>query len=131
MRLTAGGRKRAVCHPVHLRAHNDQERNCRAGTLLDPALQQGDAAAHAIVDKAANELAAMAAAVIPALDLQNGAIALLGSVLVKNRALRTALTARLHAQFPSLSFLPRWVMPPMALPVMAEILYKQGGISYA
>lgn len=26
-----GGRKRAVCHPVHLRAHNDQERNCRAG----------------------------------------------------------------------------------------------------
>ena len=56
----------------------------------------------------------MAAAVIPALDLQNGAIALLGSVLVKNRTLRTTLTARLHAQFPEPLFsYPRWVMPPM------------------
>lgn len=100
-------------------------------TLLDPALQQGDAAAHAIVDKAANELAAMAAAVIPALDLQNGAIALLGSVLVKNRTLRTALTARLHAQFPSLSFPAPLGDAADGAAVMAEILYKQGGISYA
>lgn len=100
-------------------------------TLLDPALQQGDAAAHAIVDKAANELAAMAAAVIPALDLQNGAIALLGSVLVKNRTLRTTLTARLHAQFPSLSFPTPLGDAADGAAVMAEILYKQGGISYA
>ena len=100
-------------------------------TLLDPALQQGDAAAHAIVDKAANELAAMATAVIPALDLQNGAIALLGSVLVKNRTLRTALTARLHAQFPSLSFPAPLGDAADGAAVMAEILYKQGGISYA
>ena len=73
----------------------------------------------------------MAAAVIPALDLQNGAMALLGSVLVKNKTLRTALTTRLHAQFPGLTFPAPLGDAADGAAVMAEILYKQGVISYA
>lgn len=100
-------------------------------TLLDPALQLGDDAARAILDHAADELAAMAAAVMPALGLQSGAMALLGSVLVKNETLRTALTARLHTQFPALSFPAPVGDAADGAAVMAEILYKQGGNPHA
>lgn len=51
--------------------------------LLDPALQQGDAAAQAIIAHAADELTQMAAAAIQPLGLQTGSMALLGSVLQK------------------------------------------------
>ena len=47
--------------------------------LLDPALQQGDAAAQAIIAHAADELTQMAAAAMQPLGLQTGSMALLGS----------------------------------------------------
>lgn len=72
--------------------------------LLDAALQQGDAAANAIIGHAADELTAMAAAAMVLLGLQTGAMALQGSVLQKNDALRTALISRLQARFPKLQF---------------------------
>lgn len=72
--------------------------------LLDAALQQGDAAANAIICHAADELTAMAAAAMVPLGLQTGAMALQGSVLQKNDALRTALISRLQARFPKLQF---------------------------
>lgn len=53
--------------------------------LLDPALQQGDAAAQAIIAHAADELTQMAAAAMQPLGLQTGSMALLGSVLQKTR----------------------------------------------
>lgn len=72
--------------------------------LLDPALQQGDAAAQAIIAHAADELTQMAAAAMQPLDLQTGSMALLGSVLQKNETLRAAVITRLTAQFPTLTF---------------------------
>lgn len=72
--------------------------------LLDPALQQGDAAAQAIITHAADELTQMAAAAMQPLGLQTGSMALLGSVLQKNEALRAAVITRLTAQFPTLTF---------------------------
>ena len=59
--------------------------------LLDPALQQGDAAAQAIIAHAADELTQMAAAAMQPLGLQTGSMALLGSVLQKNETLRAAV----------------------------------------
>ena len=72
--------------------------------LLDPALQQGDAAAQAIIAHAADELTQMAAAAMQPLGLQTGSMALLGSVLQKNETLRAAVITRLTAQFPTLTF---------------------------
>lgn len=72
--------------------------------LLDPALQQGDAAAQAIIAHAADELSQMAAAAMQPLGLQTGSMALLGSVLQKNETLRAAVITRLTAQFPTLTF---------------------------
>ena len=72
--------------------------------LLDPALQQGDAAAQAIIAHAADELTQMAAAAMQPLGLQTGSMALLGSVLQKNGTLRAAVITRLTAQFPTLTF---------------------------
>lgn len=72
--------------------------------LLDPALQQGDAAAQAIIAHAADELTLMAAAAMQPLGLQTGSMALLGSVLQKNETLRAAVITRLTAQFPTLIF---------------------------
>ena len=72
--------------------------------LLDPALQQGDAAAQAIIAHAADELTLMAAAAMQPLGLQTGSMALLGSVLQKNETLRAAVITRLTAQFPTLTF---------------------------
>ena len=72
--------------------------------LLDPALQQGDAAAQAIIAHAADELTQMAAAAMQPLGLQTGSMALLGSVLQKNEILRAAVITRLTAQFPILTF---------------------------
>ena len=71
--------------------------------LLDPALQQGDAAAQAIIAHAADELTQMAAAAMQPLGLQTGSMALLGSVLQKNETLRAAVITRLTAQFPTRS----------------------------
>lgn len=72
--------------------------------LLDPALQQGDAAAQAIIAHAADELTQMAAAAMQPLGLQTGSMALLGSVLQKNETLRSAVITRLTAQFSTLTF---------------------------
>lgn len=72
--------------------------------LLSEALDFQDKAAQQIVEHAARELSAMAATALNALDMGAGELALLGGVLRKNQAVRTAVTEILTAQFPYLSF---------------------------
>jgi N-acetylglucosamine kinase-like BadF-type ATPase len=72
--------------------------------LLGDALAQGDAAAHTILEHAIAEMAAMAAAALRPLGLEAGELAMLGSVLEKNAAIRVGVQEALHAQFPALAF---------------------------
>ena len=67
-------------------------------------MQQGDAAAQAIIAHAADELPQLAAAAMQPLGLQTGSMALLGRVLLKNETLRSAVISRLSAQFSTLTF---------------------------
>lgn len=63
------------------------------------AAARGDAAANAMVDGAATSLATLAACVARDLGLKRPALAFGGSLLVKQRALRERLVARLPRQF--------------------------------
>lgn len=72
--------------------------------LLDPALQQGDAAAQAIIAHAADELTQMGCRPPCSPLVCDRSMALLGSVLQKNETLRAAVITRLTAQFPTLTF---------------------------
>lgn len=68
--------------------------------LLLQALEAGDNAAKAIAENAAQELAALAIAAWKNLCLDEGELALTGSVLTHYGAIRERLTALCHAQFP-------------------------------
>lgn len=70
--------------------------------LLEDACRQGDAAALAIQQKAAQQLALLATACAGALAFGRARVALAGSVLTKNAALRAALQAALAQQCPTL-----------------------------
>ena len=73
-------------------------------TLLDPALAKDDTVAKEILAYAAQQLAAMVAAAVRPLELQAGQVALRGSVLEKNAAVRGALQKKLLADFPLMTF---------------------------
>lgn len=70
--------------------------------LLQEAIDGGDAAAIAIAEHAAVELAAMCAAVVDKLQLSDSVLALSGGVLSNISALREALEIRLHKKYPLL-----------------------------
>lgn len=70
--------------------------------LLSPALEQNDPAALHILKKAAAELALLVHPVIGSLHLEDSELALMGSVLEKNIALRTELESLLCQKWPGL-----------------------------
>ena len=71
--------------------------------LLSPALAQKDAAALAICQKAARELALLTTPVITALGLQSACLALAGSILCKEQNVRAAAVGAIHDKFPVLA----------------------------
>lgn len=73
--------------------------------LLLEALCQGDAAAQAIADKAADELAALGRTVLGRLGLENSELVLMGGVLDNFQNLRDGVSARLQAACPGLSII--------------------------
>ncbi|WP_168122548.1 BadF/BadG/BcrA/BcrD ATPase family protein [Paenibacillus sp. HB172176] len=70
--------------------------------LLSVACDAGDAAALAIAEKHAFSLVETAAAIVQKLDMANGELALLGSVLQRNRQIREAFETMLREKFPML-----------------------------
>lgn len=75
----------------------------RLAPLLSTGLSRGDAQCGEIVQHAARELAALAVPVAKKLGLQNGDMALCGSVLQKNRAIADAVVRRLGEVLPYLN----------------------------
>lgn len=71
--------------------------------LLDEALEEKDAAALKICEKAAAELALLVRPVVEKLGLQDARLALAGSVLTKSLPVREATVRNLAAAFPALA----------------------------
>lgn len=72
--------------------------------LLDEALLRGDTEALAIANKAATQLALLAQSVIDALQLQNGEISFLGSILQNCKPIRAQVTQILKQNYKELTF---------------------------
>lgn len=70
--------------------------------LLSPALEQGDEAAVRILKKAAAELALLVEPVVRLLHLEDSELALMGSVLEKNAAIRAEFESILSQKWPNL-----------------------------
>lgn len=71
--------------------------------LLAEACALGDRAAMAIVEKSARSLFELAVPVVRRLALQDGVLAMAGSVLLHNEEIRNAFEERLNREFPGLS----------------------------
>ena len=82
-------------------AHGKKEISSLSPLLLT-ALDQGDAAAQAIADRAARELAALVLAFWNRAGLREGELALTGSILQRYTPIRQAMTDRILARFPDI-----------------------------
>jgi N-acetylglucosamine kinase-like BadF-type ATPase len=71
--------------------------------LLSEACALGDQAAMEIVEKSARSLVELAVPVVEKLSLQEGVLAMAGSVLLKNEKIRNAFRERLKREYPGLS----------------------------
>jgi N-acetylglucosamine kinase-like BadF-type ATPase len=71
--------------------------------LLSEACALGDQAVLNIVEKSALSLLELAVPVVETLSLQEGVLAMAGSVLLKNDGVRNAFTAKLNQRYPGLS----------------------------
>jgi len=71
--------------------------------ILSEACALGDQAAMEIVDKSARSLVELAVPVVRKLSLQEGVLAMAGSVLLKNDEIRNAFGERLKREYPGLS----------------------------
>lgn len=94
--------------------------------LLDEALEQGDAAACAIADKAARELAELVVPVIETLALEEQELALMGSILTRCEPVSRRLRARLAERFARLRCIgPRMDAAAGAALLALELANKQ------
>jgi len=74
--------------------------------ILSAACEQGDQAALAIARKSAKSLAELVSPVVEKLSLQDGTVAMAGSVLLKNTFVREALVESLTRVYPNLRCIP-------------------------
>ncbi len=87
--------------------------------LLPAALTQGDAAAGAILEKAADELSLVASAAVRRLSLPAGPLAFAGGMLLNNPRLMDGVSARLRAEYPELRCFPLTVNAALGAARMA------------
>lgn len=95
--------------------------------LLSLACEAGDEQALRIAERSADELLQPIAAVAERLDLQEGALALLGSVLTANRHVRDALHGRIAGRYPRMTVVePQYDASYGAVLLAIEQLHKGG-----
>lgn len=86
----------------------DKKQIAALAPLVERARAAGDEAARGITERACGELAQLAGAVVRALDMPDGALAVSGGILLHMDALRAGTQAVLQNQFPKLRVvLPR------------------------
>lgn len=98
--------------------------------LIEQARDAGDAAAQAITVRAADELVQIAGAVARSLGMEDGELAMTGSLLLHDSGLRAETQKALHARFPGMRFpAPRSDAASGAALLALEYLQKirQGG----
>ena len=81
---------------------NRQKQIAALAPLVARAYEAGDEAAKAVVEKACRELALLVEPVARALHMEDGVLALTGSILLRDKAVREGTAALLRMRFPGM-----------------------------
>ena len=80
----------------------DKKQIAALAPLVARAYEAGDEAAKAVVEKACRELALLVEPVARALHMEDGVLALTGSILLRDKAVREGTAALLRMRFPGM-----------------------------